>query len=412
VLKADSTFRRRIPSVSWVLSSFLARLIPQGIVFFVLARVWGAKEFGDYVATVSLTTFAANFVESASSNTLTRDYIKTQNIGSSLGTSLSIFFSLSVLVFFPVLLLSELFSSSYNTFQTVLIYISSIFGARLIYFISTANLLLKSQFKSFFVDLIFGLSQIIALFILFEYKGGSHEWILIFFFISSFCSIIALFWQFNLIKKIKFSFVTIKKSFYPAILFSLSVSALSAMDLDKSIIHNTISEQATGVYAAAQRIVVIFGLPMIAFLGSLIPDFFKNSQQNLQKGLVFGIRVTRYTVAYSIVILIALSILKDHLAPLLGNEYVQINELIFWFSLIIFLQAVYYPIADVLAASELYLGRLGIQLVGITVYIGSINFFLENYGVIGAIYSAIFAYLTMILTSYTLIILKIRTNNE
>ena len=119
----------------------------------------------------------------------------------------------------------------------------------------------------------------------------------------------------------------LKEGFY----FSISTSAYTVYnDIDKTMLARLSTLSATGIYAAAYRLIDVAFIPVISIAGAAYADFFRKGKDGVAATLAFAKPLVLVTSGYSIVAGISLLLFAPVVPYILGSDYLSVVEALRW----------------------------------------------------------------------------------
>jgi len=146
--------------------------------------------------------------------------------------------------------------------------------------------------------------------------------------------------------------------------FSTSLSAQTIYnDVDKTMLARLATLDATGIYAAAYRLIDVAFLPVRSLLAAAYPGFFRQGKDGIAGSLSFARRLVPRPLVYSAAATIGLILAAPLLPHILGTEYLRTTEALRWLSLLPLLKTCHYFAADALTGAGHQALRTLVQLV-------------------------------------------------
>jgi O-antigen/teichoic acid export membrane protein len=150
----------------------------------------------------------------------------------------------------------------------------------------------------------------------------------------------------------------LREGFY----FSFGLSAQSIYnDIDKTMLARLSTLEATGIYAAAYRLIDVSFTPVRSLLGASFTRFFQHGAAGIRGSFSFAKRLLPVGAAYGLFAGVALYLTAPLLPYLLGADYQNAVEAVRWLSLLPFLKAMHYLLADALTGAGFQGLRSGLQ---------------------------------------------------
>lgn len=144
--------------------------------------------------------------------------------------------------------------------------------------------------------------------------------------------------------------------------FAIGQSAQTVYnDLDKTMLARLATVEATGIYAAAYRLIDVSFTPVRALLFAAYPSFFR-FQGDLAGSVAFAKGLLRRPVVISSILFVAILLFAPVVPLVLGVEYSRAVETLRWLSLLPLLKSVHYFLADALTGAGYQARRMGVQI--------------------------------------------------
>jgi O-antigen/teichoic acid export membrane protein len=136
------------------------------------------------------------------------------------------------------------------------------------------------------------------------------------------------------------------------VFFSLSLSAQNSLnDSDKAMLARLATLEATGVYAAAWRLVGAMFLPVASLQVATYARFFQHGAQGVRASARLALRILPLGACYGVLAAAALYLLAPLVPAILGNEYYEAIGAIRWLAVVPLLRAVHYFAGDALTGA-------------------------------------------------------------
>lgn len=169
-----------------------------------------------------------------------------------------------------------------------------------------------------------------------------------------------------------FPWLSLKEGFF----FSLSASAVTInSEVDRSMLVALDSPIAAGIYGAGYRFIDIGFLPIMSVLSASYARFFKHGEKGLSGTIEFAKKLFPSAVMYGLLFGLCLIIFAPFTPKLLGEEYLEAKNVLFWLSPVILLGGIQFLAADSLTGAGFQRSRSFIQVAAAALNI-SLNFIL------------------------------------
>ncbi len=152
---------------------------------------------------------------------------------------------------------------------------------------------------------------------------------------------------------------------------ALAITAASPAELDKTLATRLLPLAASGLYAAAARVVGAATLPVIALLLSAMPRLFREGQGQPRRTTRLVRWIFAVAFAYSVVLAVVLWVAAPVFGWLFGPKYAGIQQMIHWLCLAVPGMALRIAAGSVLMALGKPWMRAGFEVAGLAVLIAA-----------------------------------------
>jgi O-antigen/teichoic acid export membrane protein len=146
-------------------------------------------------------------------------------------------------------------------------------------------------------------------------------------------------------------------------------------DIDKTMLARLGTFGATGIYAAAYRLIDVSFIPVRSLLAAAYPGFFRSGRRGIAASLAYAKRLLMRAFWYSVVVSAALWIAAPLAPVFLGAQYSSTTQALRWLALLPLLKTVHYFAADSLTGAGYQGMRTLVQVIVALFNIG-INFWI------------------------------------
>jgi O-antigen/teichoic acid export membrane protein len=183
--------------------------------------------------------------------------------------------------------------------------------------------------------------------------------------------------------------------------FGASFSAQSVYnDIDKTMLARLSTLDATGIYAAAYRLIDVVFAPVRSILNAAYPNFFRHGQDGIAASYAYAKRLLPKVVGYSGLALIGLFVAAPIVPLVLGAEYVRTVEALRWLALLPLLKTFHYFLADSLTGAGYQGVRTAAQIFVAAVNVGLNIWLMPAYSWRGAAWASIASDALLVVTLY------------
>jgi O-antigen/teichoic acid export membrane protein len=310
----------------WLLIGKGLRVVLQAIYFVVIARTLGVENYGAFVGMTALVAIVSPFVGVGIDTLLLKNVAKNRNLvqeywGNALWMILVTGISLMGLlaIISPFLLpksISLLLISIVAVSDLIFGSISNIAG-RAFQAVDRLNISAQINVSAMFLKVL----AAIALMLFFP-EPNPLEWVCLYLASSIMAALFAAMLVRYYLGAPKLALRRIMPELMEGISFSISTSAYTIYnDIDKTMLAKLSTLEATGIYAAAYRLIDVAFIPVMSISGAAYADFFRKGKDGISATLTFAKPLIAITATYSVVAGIGLIVLAPVVPQLLGSEY-------------------------------------------------------------------------------------------
>lgn len=172
--------------------------------------------------------------------------------------------------------------------------------------------------------------------------------------------------------------------------FSISTSAQTIYnDIDKTMLARLSTLSATGVYAAAYRIIDTSLTPVRSLVSAAYPAFFRIGADGMEASYSYARRLIQKAVLFGLADFVALILIAPLLPHILGPKYAAVAPAIQWLALIPVMRCVHWFLADALSGANAQILRTGIQVAVALLNIGLNLMVLPRWSWVGAAWTSL-----------------------
>ena len=173
--------------------------------------------------------------------------------------------------------------------------------------------------------------------------------------------------------------------------FAAGISAQNIYnDIDKVMLGRLVPTlTATGIYAAAYRVIDVVLVPIRSLSQAAYPRFFKHGERGVRSSVQVALRLLPPAAGYGALAAIAMFVAAPILPKLLGHDFDQATEAVRWLSLLPLLKSVQFAAADALTGAGFQGTRTALQ-VAVAAFNIAVNFpLIIHYSWRGAAWSSL-----------------------
>jgi O-antigen/teichoic acid export membrane protein len=174
------------------------------------------------------------------------------------------------------------------------------------------------------------------------------------------------------------------------VFFSIAGSATTVYnDIDKIMLSRLADLSATGVYAAAYRVIDVTMTPVRSLAAAAYPQFFRKGLAGIAATYPYALSLIAKTVIYGSLAAAGLWLFAPVLPHVLGPKYEAVVPAVRWLALIPFLRCIHSFLADSLSGAGLQPTRTSIQVLIALVNVGANLIILPRYSWRGAAWTSL-----------------------
>jgi len=367
-------------NTAWMLVGQGLKLLIQALYFTVIARSLGAQNYGAFVGVAGLVGILLPFGAMGSGYLLIKNVSRDKrqfrtNFGSALLTTiLSSAFSFAVVVGISHLL----FPAKIPMELIVMVASCDLFCLSIVTICGQAFMAFERMKWTALINVLLSAFRLSAAVILATVKSNptALEWGEFYLGSTAMVALVALILVLAKLGPPAFGFVRpaaeVREGFY----FSVAQSAGTIYnDIDKAMLAQLSTLEATGIYGAAYRLIDVSFTPVAAALGAAYPNVFRVGLDGIPATLRYVRPLIVRALGYATLIAVAFLVGAGVVPLILGGEYRLTSEALRWLAVLPLLKAVHSFLADALtgagyqALRTLIMAAVAVFNVGINMWI-------------------------------------------
>ena len=351
----------------WIAIARVIRVLIQAAYFIIIARTLGVQQYGAFVSVTALINIFVPFASWGSEHILVKNVSRERSLFAEYwGNALLIILILSfILITFTLSSFSNFLPSTTSFLVVLFVAISDLLFAvilrtaeRAFQAVQKLNLTAKLEIVQFSNRLIAALC-----FLVFFPKQGIIAWSGLYMTGTIVAAVIGLFLVRYHLGKPKLAIERIKSELIPGFYFSVSMSSLTVYNhIDKTMLAKLSSLEATGIYAAAYRLIEVAMVPISSLVFASYPKFFKQGAKGIRSSVHFAQKLMPTALIYSSVVGLAILLIAPLIPYVLGEEYTTSIEALRWLAFLPFLKCIHAIAGNTLIGADLQGFRTAIQV--------------------------------------------------
>jgi O-antigen/teichoic acid export membrane protein len=361
----------------WVAFGQVLRVGIQAVYFILIARALGAREYGLYVGVLALVAVAAPFASLGSGNLLIKHVARDPDTfprhwGKALTTTLLT----GTLLLGLVAVVARLWLPASVPLRFVLVIgAADLLFVRLIDVSAQAYQAHQRMSRTALLQLLLSPVRLLAALVMIAVVPAptALEWGALYLLSAVIGGCVAVALVNHELGKPEFRLRHLSSELGEGAYFSVSLSAMSfTNDIDKTMLARLSTLEATGIYAAAYRLVDVAFLPVMSLLMATYAQFFQHGVRGVRATARFARRLLSLGAGYGLLAAAGLYLVAPALPVILGDGYRDAIDAVRWLALLPFLKAIHYFGADALTGA----GHQGYRTV-VQVGIAALNILLN-----------------------------------
>jgi O-antigen/teichoic acid export membrane protein len=342
-------------NTGWMLLAQGGRLLLQGIYFIILARVLGAQGYGVLAGTLALISIISPFAGWGSGNLIVQHTSREpESFSVYWGNSiLTITVSGTVLTLL-VLLLGHFLLPGVPLQLLIGLSLAELFFGRLLDTAGQAFQAFEQLQITSYLNMLLSGARFTAV-LLFLAVSRSHTpqgWAGWYLLSSLVPALVGLYLVYRYLGRPRVKVNLVRGNLLEGFYFALSIAAADIYnDIDKTMLARMSTFTATGIYAAAYRIIGIAYVPVTAMLSACYARFFQSGSKGIKGSLEFARGVLPVAAGYGLLATLALLLCAPLVPLILGADYANAVAAIRWLALIPFLRSLHSFAADTLTGA-------------------------------------------------------------
>ena len=364
----------------WMFLGYGVRIIVQAGYFVLIARALGAHEYGAFVGATALINIVAPFGGLGAGNLLIKNVARDKSLFAVYwGNALVLLFASGLLLLGGIVLVSHwILPPTIPLLLIVLICLSDLICARIADVAAQSFQAMEQLGYTANFSLLPYLLRMISAAIVFLvwHRASAMTWGWFYLGSTLVSCVIAVSitnWKLGA-PRLELSRIPaeMREGFY----FSAGLSAQTVYnDIDKTMLASLSTLDATGIYAAAYRVIDVAFTPVRSVLYAAYSNFFRSGQQGIEASYAYAKKLLPRMIGYSVVAFAGLFLLAPLFPLIIGKDFARTVEALRWLALLPLLKTIHYFLSDALTGAG-YQGLRSAGQVFVAVLNVGLNFWL------------------------------------
>jgi O-antigen/teichoic acid export membrane protein len=360
----------------WIVFAQVLRVGLQTIYFALIARALGSRDYGAYVGVLAVVAIAAPFASLGAGNLLIKHVARAPHTfarhwGKALATTL---LTGTILLGIVTILARVWLPNSIPLLLVLAVGAADLLFVRLVDIGAQAYQAHQRLTRTALLQLLLSPLRLVAALILLAVTSAPSalDWATVYLVSALIGAGIAVVLVNRELGMPEFGLRHLGSELREGASFATTLSAQNTTnDIDKAMLARLGTLDATGVYAAAYRLVDATFLPVGSLLVATYARFFQHGLQGVGATAGYARRLLSLSACYGLLAAAGLYLLAPLAPTILGNEYSEAVRAVRWLAVLPLLKAVHYLGADALTGAG-YQGvrtMLLVSIAGVNVYL-------------------------------------------
>lgn len=400
----------------WMFLGQGLRLVIQGGCFVVIARSLGASNYGAFIGAASLVAIFSPFATLGFGNLLIKNVVRDRSLfprywGNALVMSVV---SGAILLAGITGVARFALPPSIPTLLVVMVAASDLFAARVTDLACLAFQSFEQMAWTARINVTLSVLRLLGAIV--AVKIWVHptalQWGFIYCAASCLCAVFSIAIVSRQFGRPRFDMLEMLSDLAEGFHFATGLSAQTIYnDLDKTMLSRLSTLDATGIYAAAYRLIDVAFVPVRSLLWAASPGYFRAGEHGIRASVGYLKRLLPKAVAYALLVFLVLMAAAPLIPRILGPEYARSVEALRWLALLPLMRTIHTLYGDALAVTGHQKVRMHLQVL---IAVGN---FLINLVVIpmyswrGAVWSSLASDFLLLIAMVSAVTLLAREND-
>ena len=340
----------------WLIVGKGLGLVLQASYFVIIARTLGVEKYGEFVSITALVAIVFPFAGLGTEILMLKNVAKDRSLFSIYwGNSLVVtIVTAVVLITLTVILAPLLLHHSISPLAILIVGVSDLIFSSITSLSSRVFQAVDRLNISARISVFIMFNKVLAAIALLAFFPDPNdlEWIWLYSLSSMISALVSVTLVQRLVGSPAMELARIKSELTEGISFSISSSAYTIYsDIDKTMLAKLSTLKATGIYAAAYRLIDVAFIPVISIAGAAYADFFRKGKDGVNAAVTFAKPLVIITATYSLFAGIGLLLIAPFVPTILGEEYLPVVEALRWLAPIPMFRAMQHFGGDILSGS-------------------------------------------------------------
>ncbi|MBD1910726.1 MULTISPECIES: flippase [unclassified Leptolyngbya] len=364
----------------WMLLARGIRIFIQAAYFVIIARALGAEQFGAFSGVLALVSIFTPFSSCGAENVMVMHVARNRSLfGTYWGNTVVMTFICGGLLMLLALVVGHfILPASISPLVILILCVSDLICLQLIDASAKAFLSVDRLAQNARISIILSTKNLVAAiaFVTLVPNPSVMAWSLLYMVSTAIAAIQCVWAVHRQIGPARPNARLIPAGIKDGIYFGIGLASQTVYnDIDKTMLASLSTLNATGIYAAAYRIITVARVPVQSITSAAYARFFRHGEKGISGSYAFAKRLIPFAGGYGAVGSIALILFAPVVPYVLGDEYKDAVGAIRWLAPLLFFKSISLFGADALTGAGFQGIRSALQ-VGIAILNTLLNFWL------------------------------------
>ncbi|NEQ09763.1 MAG: oligosaccharide flippase family protein [Moorea sp. SIO1G6] len=351
----------------WMLLAKFLKMIVQAAYFVIIARTLGAQQYGLFASLTALAAIISPFATWGSGDVLIKNVSRNRALfkeywGNAL---LMVFTSSLVLIALVMLIAPAILPQGTSPLLIFLVFLSDLLFLKILATAGQAFIAVSQLKHTAQIHFLLSLKNLVATlcFVSFFQTSDIVVWAALYLASTAIAAGVGFLMVHRMLGTPKLAISKIKPEMLQGFYFSVNLCAETVNNnVDKTMLARLSTLQATGIYAAAYRLIDVAFVPVQSLLAASYAKFFQKGAAGIRGSLNLSKRLSPIAGMYGIAAGIGLFISAPMVPYIIGEDYSEVVNALRWLAPIPFFKAMQFFAADTLTGAGFQGLRSSIQV--------------------------------------------------
>ncbi|MBE9028461.1 oligosaccharide flippase family protein [filamentous cyanobacterium LEGE 11480] len=359
--------RPELRQTLWMMSSHGLRLVLQGVYFITVTQALGPKEYGAFVGAAAFVDIVAPFSTLGAGNLLVKNVARDRSTFSTYwGNGLWLMIvSASLLIIGLEIVGAWILPKTISPWLLLFAAMTNLLGGRALDLTANAYQSVQKIQRTAQFTLLPHIIRAVAALMMVKLiaQPTAIDWALVSLLSIGSAGLIAILCVSYELGKPQLALKRLKGEVQEGSYFAVGYSAQTVYnDIDKTMLARLSTLEATGMYAAAYRLIDMAFVPLKSILTVAYAKFFKQGATGIRGSVKVAKGLFPIMAGYGFIAGVGLLFCSPIVPWILGEKYAASVQVLQWLAPLVFLKGLHYIAADALSGADLQFQRSVVQI--------------------------------------------------